>query len=168
MGHLHAHFHVTSLSVLKTGEVYFILYSRWMTEMTEMTKKLKSRPWEQLSEVYKNTVISVICVIEEHESLQRLVHFVLGLNKCGHRWRAPYSTDHAEGSARVFCGDLKIPANTGIIADICKNTDGTIGMRRVLRNAQKRGNYHEIFDAELLRLCLGLLWKNTLNSAFMI
>ena len=57
MGHLHAHFHVTSLSVLKTGEVYLILYSRWMTEMT---KKLKSRPLEWLAEVYGNLVIVVM------------------------------------------------------------------------------------------------------------
>ena len=53
----------------------------------------------------------------------------------------------AEGSVRVFCGDLKIPANTGIIADICKNTDGITGMRRVLRKTKKRDNYHEARQA---------------------
>ena len=39
------------------GDIFIPL--RWMTKMTEMTKKLKSRPWEQLPEVYKNTVILV-------------------------------------------------------------------------------------------------------------
>ena len=33
--------------------------------MTEMTKKVKSRTWEQLPEVYKNTVFVIICVIGE-------------------------------------------------------------------------------------------------------
>ena len=31
--------------------------------MTEMTKKVKSPTWEQLPEVYRLTVILVICVI---------------------------------------------------------------------------------------------------------
>ena len=89
-------------------------------------------------------------------------------------WRplaTPWITDtptHAEGSVDVSCGDLKIPVFTGIIADICKNVDGIIGMRRFLRNAKNRDNYQEIFDAEPLRLGLDFLWKNTLNSAFII
>ena len=69
------------------------------------------------------------------------------------RWQplaTPRITDASplvEGSVRVSCGDLKIPANTGIIADICKNTDGIIWMRMVLRDSKKRDNYHEVWQA---------------------
>ena len=40
--------------------------------MTEMTKKLKSRTWEQLAEVYELAVILVICVIGGVSSEYRL------------------------------------------------------------------------------------------------
>ena len=40
-----------------------IFLNVYVTGMTEMTKKMESRTWEELSEVYRSVVILVICVI---------------------------------------------------------------------------------------------------------
>jgi len=40
-----------------------IFLNGYVTGMTEMTKEMESRTWEELTEVYRSVVILVICVI---------------------------------------------------------------------------------------------------------
>ena len=48
---------------LNTSESICDLFKSCVTGMTEMTKKMESRTWEELPEVYRLAVILVICVI---------------------------------------------------------------------------------------------------------
>ena len=45
------------------GALLVIFLNGYVTGMTEMTKEMESRTWEELAEVYRSVVILVICVI---------------------------------------------------------------------------------------------------------
>ena len=58
----HTHGSTGLISACAYNEVSIFITLRLVTEMTEMTKKLKSRPWEWLRKSYRNLVIPVILV----------------------------------------------------------------------------------------------------------
>ena len=58
----HTHGSTGLISACVYNEVSIFITLRLVTEMTEMTKKLKSRPWEWLGKSYRNIVIPVILV----------------------------------------------------------------------------------------------------------
>ena len=58
----HTHGSTGLISACAYNEVSIFITLRLVTEMTEMTKKLKSRPWEWLGKSYRNLVIPVILV----------------------------------------------------------------------------------------------------------
>ena len=62
-----------------------IFLNGYVTGMTEMTKEMESRTWEELVEVYRSVVIPVICVIFNEDVLW-IVARLISIGLSGNIW----------------------------------------------------------------------------------